>query len=362
MMKIKNSTRITKMMGETGMPLAITEACNWLGPDIISSGRWIYQLTGDDIAEIDAAMHFGKERGLGLADLTKENFPLATFQARIDAMLEEIETGLGIYLFRGFPSMDYCKDDLRHICWGIGLHCGRAVSQSKRGDVLGDVRDIGTPADGPNFRGYTSSGELTYHSDAADVTALFCLRAAKEGGLSRIVSLAAIHDEILRTRPDLLHALYELCHWGRQGNELPGQSPYYTQPIFGTAHGRFAGRYTRTHIRTAELSGTAPPPSKDQLEGFHLMDAIAASPEFYVSMMFEPGDLQFLNNHVTLHTRTAFDDFDDEGLKRHLLRLWFSPANSRELPASFKPFFGDISAGAKRGGFPGHGERMVFET
>ena len=344
------------------MPRAITEACNWLGPGIASSGRWIYQLSRADIAEIDAALEFGKARGMGLADLTKENFPLPAFQARIDTMLDEIETGLGIYLLRGFPALNYGKGDLRHICWGIGLYCGQAVSQSKRGDLLGDVRDIGTPADGPTFRGYTSSGELTYHSDAADITALFCLRAAKKGGLSRIVSLPAIHDEILATRPDLLEALYEPCHWGRQGNELPGQSPYYTQPIFGTANGLFAGRYTRTHIRTAELSGTQPPPTEAQIEGFRLMDEIAANPAFHVSMMFEPGDMQFLNNHLTLHPRTAVTDHAEPDLKRHLLRLWFSPANSRELPESFKPFFGDTSPGAKRGGFPGHEDGMVFET
>jgi hypothetical protein len=344
------------------MPSKINEDCNWLGPDIQGSGRWVYHLTAADIAEINTALQYGKERGLGLGNLDKESFPLPSFGARIHTMLDEIETGLGMYLLRGFPSMDYGKDDLRHICWGIGLHCGEAVSQSKRGDVLGDVRDIGTPADGPNFRGYTSSGELTYHSDAADVTALFCLRAAKQGGLSRIVSLPAIHDEILHSHPDLLEALYQPCHWGRQGNERPGQSPYYTQPIFDTANGLFAGRYTRTHIRTAELSGSAPPPSKDQLEAFRLVDEIADSPEFHVSMMFEPGDMQFLNNHLTLHTRTALTDFGDADLKRHLLRLWFSPANSRALPASFKPFFGDISPGAKRGGFPGHGDGMVFKT
>jgi len=340
----------------------INEPSNWLGPDMADSGCWNYRLSAADITEIEAALHLGKERGLHLQDLTTERFPLPAFATRIDAMLREIETGSGIYLFRGFPAMDFSKDDLRHICWGIGLHCGRAVSQSSRGDVLGDVRDIGTPDDGPNFRGYTSSGELTYHTDAADVTALFCLRTAKEGGLSRIVSMPAIHDEILATRPDLLEALYAPCHWGRQGNELPGQSPYYTQPVFAVADGKFAGRYTRTHIRTAEESGVAPPPSEAQLEGFGLIDEIAARPDFHFSIMFEPGDMQFLNNHLTLHTRTAFTDHTDEDLKRHLLRLWFSPANSRALPDSFQPFFGDVSAGAKRGGFPRHGEQIVFET
>ena len=79
-------------------------------------------------------------------------------------------------------------------------------------------------------------------------------------------------------------------------------------------------------------------------------------------MMFEPGDIQFLNNHLTLHTRTAFTDWDDTDQKRHLLRLWLSPPNSRQLAPGFEPFFTDISAGARRGGFPGHDGAPVFIT
>ena len=294
------------------MHQTIKDAATWLGPDIQHSDRWCYQLTDGDIQEIVSALNTTKSAGATLANLSRETFPLPHFSARIDVMLNELEDGLGLYLLRGFPALDYSKDDLRLIYWGIGLYCGQSVSQSKRGDVLGDVRDIGTPADGPEFRGYTSSGELTYHSDAADVTALFCLRAAKQGGLSRIVSLPAIHNEIFRTQPDLLEVLYQPYHWGRQGNELPGQSPYYTQPIFSIHQGKFAGRYTRTHIRTAEMSDDLPKLSDQQSEALNLIDAICERPEYHLTMMFEPGDIQFLNNHLTLHTRTAFTDWEDE--------------------------------------------------
>ena len=78
--------------------------------------------------------------------------------------------------------------------------------------------------------------------------------------------------------------------------------------------------------------------------------------------MFRPGDIQFLNNHVTLHTRTDFEDHESDDLKRHLLRLWFSPPNNRALDEGFAPFFRDIKAGAVRGGFPGHNKGMNFQT
>lgn len=217
---------------------------------------------------------------------------------------------------------------------------------------------------GPGWKvrssGYTSNGELTYHCDAADVTGLFCLHPAMHGGLSRIASSAAIHDELLRRRPDLLALLYEPIWWSMQGNELPGVAPFYTQPIFAVQDGHFACRYTRTHIRSAELEAESNPNipslSAAQVEALALIGEIAAQPQFHLTMMFEPGDMQFLNNHLTLHTRTAFEDFPEPERKRHMLRLWLSLPNGRPLAESFRPFFRDVGAGAVRGGFPGVGE------
>jgi hypothetical protein len=41
-------------------------------------------------------------------------------------------------------------------------------------------------------------------------------------------------------------------------------------------------------------------------------------------MDFRPGDMQFLKNASILHKRTAYTDWDDPALKRHLLRLWLA--------------------------------------
>jgi len=340
----------------------IRDASVWLGSDIQQSDRWIHHLSSKDNNEISNALLKSNAPKISLTEMTQSDFPLPLFSRKLENMLEELETGCGLYLFRGFPATNYTKDDLRRIFWGIGLYCGTAVSQSKRGDVLGDVRDIGTPPSGPKFRGYTSNGELTYHCDAADVTGLFCLYPAKIGGLSKVVSLSRIHNQILKESPDLINVLYQPLFWGRQGNELPDQNPYYTQPIFSICEGKFAGRYTRTHIRTAELSKITPTLTGLQTKALAKIDEICERPEFQLTMMFEPGDIQFLNNHVTLHTRTEFEDYKDAERKRHLLRLWFSPPNSRALDSSFKPFFKDTRPGAVRGGFPGHSEKIRFQT
>ena len=334
---------------------------NWRRCDLQNSETWVYILNDAEKTEVRSTLARVIKRNVALKDMTLDDFKLPLLAPVLNNLRDELEDGLGLKLLRGFPVKGLNTDHLRAMYWGIGLHIGTAVSQSKRNDYLGDVRDIGTAHDGPNFRGYTSNGKLSYHVDAADVTGLFCLRPAKKGGLSRIVSSLAVHDEILKRRPDLLETLYEPYWWSMQGNELPGAEGFYTQPIFGIEQGYFACRYTRTHIHSAELNPDLPNLSAAQNSALDLFDEICARPDFHVTMMFEPGDMQFLNNHLTLHTRTAFEDFKSVGQKRHLMRLWLSPPNSRPLSNGFIPFYRNVAAGAVRGGFPGQGD-MKFQT
>jgi len=47
---------------------------------------------------------------------------------------------------------------------------------------------------------------------------------------------------------------------------------------------------------------------------------------------FKPGDIQFLNNFVMLHTRREYEDFPEPARKRHLLRLWLRDPKGRPIP------------------------------
>ena len=74
--------------------------------------------------------------------------------------------------------------------------------------------------------------------------------------------------------------------------------------------------------------------------------------ELALNMAFEPGDIQLLNNHLIYHARTRYDDYDEPEKKRLLLRLWLAVPGSRPLPAGYELVFGNIEAGAVRGGVP----------
>lgn len=346
----------------TGSKQAIESPADWRGAEILKRNDWVHMLSESDIEEIRQALFHAKAKGLGIESLSTDNFPLPSFRKIASKAQERLEEGPGLFLVRGFPSERFSPSDLRLIYWGFGQYLGTAVSQSAEGDVLGDVKDIKVDLQGPKGRGYKTNAELEYHTDSCDVVGLFVLRTAKSGGRSMIASSVAIHNEIQRTRPDLLEILYQPFFWSLQNQNAAGEAAYYQQPLFTVHEGKFACRYIRTHIRSAQRYPEVPRISEKQIEALDLVDRLASSTEFHYSMMFKPGDLQLLNNHVTLHARTHYEDFEEPDRKRHLLRMWLSVPNSRALSPFLGQIYKDRRAGAVRGGFPSRTGRHVYET
>ena len=68
----------------------------------------------------------------------------------------------------------------------------------------------------------------------------------------------------------------------------------------------------------------------------------------------QPGDVQIVNSHVTLHSRTEFVDQDDPAQKRLLYRLWLAPPDSERLPESWRDLYRTVEPGMVRGGIRGH--------
>ncbi|MDP6175067.1 MAG: TauD/TfdA family dioxygenase, partial [Rhodospirillales bacterium] len=315
--------------------------------------------------EIDQALWEMHGRGIGigrdreLESCTMEDFPLPEFGKDLAETRIQLQEGPGFQMYRGFPLEKYSEDELREIFWGIGIHVGVPLSQSKYGDKMGDVRVVNDIIH-LSGRGYTSDRELTFHSDGCDVTALFCLTAAKSGGISRLCSAVAARNELARRRPDLLEVLYQPVMWSRRGNQMPGTPSFYQQAVYGQEQGVFVSRFLREQIKRGfEESGVTISP--EQTEALDLLDEITQDSQFHFDKSFQLGDMQLMNNLRTYYARTAFEDDEDPAKRRHLLRLWLSPPNSPALPETFGNFFADRSAGAVRGGNPPHDE-VLFET
>jgi len=246
------------------------------------------------------------------------------------------------------------------MCWGLGAHIGVAVHQNADGELIGEVRDEerlygevlqpGVPKDGERTSRAKSrsSGPLRWHTDRCDVVALLCVRSARQGGVSRVVSVPAASNVIRERRPDL-HAL--LCsdyHRTRQGEELGGERACYALPIFAARDGRFTTQYSRTFVEAAQKVPGIPRLTPAQDEALDMLAAVCD--ELAFEMELRPGDMQFLNNHVIYHGRTAYVDEPGMDQDRLLLRLWLAPPNSRPLPEGFETLWGRVEGGAVRGG------------
>jgi hypothetical protein len=332
----------------------------WHGRDLARASDWIRPFSPAGIEEIDAALRAVKRRGMHWSEVRKRDFPLPGVSAELAQANRDLEWGRGLVLLRGLPVARYSEEELRTMWWGLGCHLGTAVPQNAHGELIGEVRDeirlygeVVQPAV-PKGEGVTSrakarsSGPLRWHTDRCDVVGLLCVRPARRGGTSRVVSVPAVSNAILERRPDL-HAL--LCAdypRSRQGEEAGGEASCYALPIFAMREGKFTTQYSRTFVEAAQKIAGVPRLTPAQDEALDLLAAVCD--ELAYEMELGPGDVQLLNNHVVYHGRTAYEDAPDAGRDRLLLRLWLAPPNSRPLPEGFEVLWGSIKGGAVRGG------------
>ncbi|MDH5535182.1 MAG: TauD/TfdA family dioxygenase [Betaproteobacteria bacterium] len=324
----------------------------WLGPEIQNDTSWIYRLNDPAVEEIDAALARAQRSRLSIP-FAKDQFPLPRLAAALDRILDEVENGRGLVLVRGIPRERYTDEECELIYWGLGVHLGNPVSQNTRGHRLGHVRDEGRVYADPNARGYQTSQRMDFHCDQlpVDVLGLFCLRTAKSGGASKVVSALTVHNVLREERPDLLEVLYGRFHVDWRGEEPDGVQPWYAVPMFSADDGKVTARIvSRPYYESAARFGEQYKPAAIQLEAIDKVQEIANRPELMLTMDFQEGDIQLLNNHTTMHAREAFVDFDEPGRQRHLLRMWIAVDDKRRRPLS--DALAERYEWVRRGGIP----------
>jgi len=322
----------------------------WHGRDLQPRTDWIRTFSGAELAEMDAAVRAFKTSGAPLTGISPARFPLPLLGPSLGEILAELLEGRGFAMLRGFPVDRYTRDEQAIAYMGLGAHLGTARSQNAKGHLLGHVKDLGHDIKDPKVRYYQTSRKLEYHTDSVDIVGLLCLKTAKAGGESFIASSMTLYNEILRRRPDLVHALFEPYPTDRRGEVPEGMQPWFDMPIFHWHAGRLTCIYVRQYIESAqELFPEARRLTRAQVEAMDLMDELLNDPQIHLSMAFLPGDMQFLHNHQILHSRNDFENWPEPERHRHLLRLWLAPAGGRPLPDIFAPRYGSVTPGARGG-------------
>ena len=323
----------------------------WFGPDMAArEAEWTYVLTPSDVAEIEAALASVLARGLDIAAIRRADFPLPTLGPVLEDLRHEVLDGRGFVRLRGIPVADRPIRENAAAYWGVGTYFGSARSQNARGHLLGHVYDLGgSSAKDPNTRSYATSERQNFHIDRCDIVALLCLRRAKAGGLSTIVSSMAVHNVMAEQRPDLLDRLYRSFPVDRRGEVPAGKAPFYDAPVFNDFAGQLSVLYSRLHIGSAQRFPAARRLTHEDYQALDMLAALAGDPALRLDMNFMPGDVQFLHNHTILHARSEYEDWPEPERKRHLLRLWLAPPNGRKLPPVFAECYGGLTIGDRGG-------------
>lgn len=317
----------------------VVDRTAWKGPELQNDTAWTFAFTDSDLAELDAALAAVKAQGLRSGEFGKEEFVLPGLAAKLAKVDDEIRNGRGFVLIKGFPVGKYEMDDLKIMYWGLGVHLGMIIPHNVAGDTMAPVTNLELKDNDPNRRNNTTNRFLDPHTDLADVVMLLCIEQAKIGGESGLVSSVAIHNEIVRNHPEFLEPLYKGFYHDYRGYGPTGDANEVTAtpiPVFEYNNGRVNCAFAKKIIETGAQKRGVPLTELEQA-AVDYVHTLGTSDEMRLDMRLEPGDIQIINNYITLHSRTDYLDHDD-GRKRYLLRMWVNQPDSTQLSDGFAAY------------------------
>jgi alpha-ketoglutarate-dependent taurine dioxygenase len=308
----------------------VVDPAGWDPDEMRDVDRWSYYLTNDDCGEILDAVANARKRGIALHQIGRDSFPLGRMASLLEDVRRELLDGRGIVRLRDFPLDHLSQEDAFIAYLGIGAYIGSVEPQNKHGHLVGHVKNFRGAHTQDDQRGYQSYIGSSFHVDSTDFVGLLCLHEARSGGDSRIASSVTVYNRLLEERPDLIEPLMMDFYKTRYGEEVEGEAPYYKTPIFSFVDGYFSALGYSTGFDAAQGLPGVPPFTEKQIEAKPVYLRLVE--ECSIDMPFRKGDIQFLNNYVTVHARHSFSDWPELSRRRHLLRLWLNDPVGRPIP------------------------------
>jgi Taurine catabolism dioxygenase TauD, TfdA family len=244
--------------------------------------------------------------------------------ARVRDMLDK---GRRFAIVDRLPMAEMDAAEATAIYWLLSSMVSRPVAQKLDGTMIYDVLDTGQQAlPGSGVRPDKTNTEIRFHNDNAyndtppDYVGLLCLRRAQSGGHSRVISFHTVHNAVRERHPDRLERLYRDFWFDRQREFRPGESAIFSAPVFENA-GELKARFSAHQIGGGYVLRGEPIDRDGEAAIAAVLD-IFDEEELSVDFDLEPGEIQFVDNRVLGHSRTAFIDDPDPDCRRHLVRLW----------------------------------------
>lgn len=313
----------------------ITGPIAWRRGDV-SAADWRIPVSEAALAELDTlAAAFAEYHG-AVDDLAPDPFDWpATIEVMV-AVRSRLDHGIGLAVLDRLPVERWGGRATTAVAWLLTNHLAPAIMQKWKGHRIYDVRDTGAKLQ-YGVRRSTTNLAQEFHTDGSflgmtpELMGLACLQQAEVGGISRLASLATVHNRLLERRPEVLPRLYRSFWWDRQAEHAPDELPSSRLPIFTWDSERLSARYYDDYIRNGHRLMNAPLAEEDNA-ALAAMKAIIEEPDNWIEFRLEPGQIEYTNNQLLAHGRTGFRDADGRS-ERHLLRFWLRSVGGIGLEA-----------------------------
>ena len=298
---------------------------------IITDERLAWDKTLSDKKE-QFVVHFDSEiiqelteRRNELDSINKNDLPL--FKKKIlDFRNERLLDGVGLFVIDGICMESFSVKEKTSIYTLAAKILGELIIQNIQQEKIVEVKDVGKSMKTGGRYHETKEGG-SHHTDSPqwknvpDYIGLFCVHNAKKGGTNLFLSAYTIHNRILQERKDLLDIFYEKFHFDKRGEFKDGESPTVFEPIFELKDEKLYFRYLRNYIDAGHDIQNQPL-SQPQKDALTYLDSLMRVEDIAMKYDLKPGDMVFSDNHWIVHGRMLFEDYDDENLKRFMLRTW----------------------------------------
>ena len=265
------------------------------------------------------------ERRNELDSINKNDLPL--FKKKIlNFRNERLLDGVGLFVIDGICMESFSVKEKTSIYTLTSKILGELIIQNIKQEKIVEIKDIGKSMKTGGRYHETKEGG-SHHTDSPqwknvpDYLGMFCVHNAKKGGTNLFLSAYTIHNRILQERKDLLDIFYEKFYFDKRGEFKDGESPTVFQPIFELKNKKLFFRYLRNYIDAGHDIQNQPL-SQPQKDALTYLDNLMRMEDITLKYDLKPGDMVFSDNHRVVHGRTSFEDYDDENLKRFMLRTW----------------------------------------
>lgn len=302
--------------------------------DTLSPGDWTVTLTDEAKDELRAVLRELRRSPLPVLVLNPADYKLDACRRVMEKVRGATRSGAMFAVLDRLPMDEMTRDEAVSLYWLLSCLLARPVAQKLNGQMFFDVRDTGAQLKpGSGIRPTVTNLDLRFHNDNSyndtppEYVALLCQQAAKQGGVSQVVSIHSVHNALLDQHADILPRLYRPFWYDRHAEHEPGEPTTFAAPIFEhaeTLKARLALSeiYAGYKLREERLDN-------ETEAALGAIKAVFERPELRVELDFQPGQIQFVNNRATGHARTEFVDHPEPERKRHLVRLWLRDGGGR---------------------------------